>query len=96
MKILRISNNKGQFSIDGENFKEVDLLLKEDILALMESVVNLDVEMDSYNDDLIQQPAHKIIYRNLYQRLTSLLTQKERFKQESQNMFKDAIEKYRV
>jgi len=96
MRILRISDHKGQFSLDGVNYRELDLLVKDDIIKLIDRVINGDTEMDVFDEEKIQHPAHKIIYRNLYNKLLALSADKERFKEESNEMYREAIAKYKV
>ena len=96
MQILRINDHKGQFSLDGENYRELDLLVKDDIIILIDLVISRDIEMDVFDEEKIQHPAHKIIYRNLYNKLLALSAEKGRFKEESDEMFREAITKYKV
>ena len=67
MRILKIDQNKGYFSLDGEEWLELDKLTKESILALLDLIISGDAEMDEYSEEKLKQPAHGIIYRNLYQ-----------------------------
>jgi len=52
--------------------------------------------MDDYIRDQIKNPAHEIIYRNLHTKLHELTNKKERFHDESQQLYKDALQKYRA
>ena len=51
-------------------------------------------EMDEYKDAIIQNEAHKIIYSGLYRKFKELLDNKNRFIDESENLYKDAVQKY--
>ena len=49
MKILRISNSKGEFSLDGINYSSVDTINKDDLLNMIDVFVNSECEMDEYS-----------------------------------------------
>ena len=46
------------------------------------------------DDKLIQNEAHKIVYRNLSQKFDELLQNKDRFIDESEGKYKEALKKY--
>ena len=50
--------------------------------------------MDEFNEDVLSNKAHLIIYKNIYEKFSDLLTNKTRFKDESESLYKVAIEKY--
>ena len=50
MKILRISNSKGEFSLDGINYNSVDTINKDDLLNMIDVFVNSECEMDEYSE----------------------------------------------
>lgn len=94
MKILKIDQNKGYFSLDGEDWFELDKLTKESILTLLDLIISKDAEMDEYSEEKLKQPAHGIIYRNLYQKMSELSSNKDRFKRETESIYKEAFDKY--
>ena len=96
MKHLRIESGKGQYSIDGENWADIDKIQKADMLILIDHALKDDFIMDTYARDRIQNPAHEIIYRNLHAKLAELTTKRERFHDESQQLYREAIQKYRA
>ena len=53
MKILRISNSKGEFSLDGINYSSVDTINKDDLLNMIDVFVNSECEMDEYSEENI-------------------------------------------
>lgn len=66
MKILKIENNQAKFSLDGINFTLIDKITKESILSLINIVLDKDdIEMDEYNEALLANKAHQIIYRSI-------------------------------
>lgn len=55
MKILRISNSKGEFSLDGINYSSVDTINKDDLLNMIDVFVNSECEMDEYSEENIPE-----------------------------------------
>lgn len=95
MKILKINNGKGEFSLDGINYSSIDTIKKDDLLNMIDLLVNSECEMDEYSDENIPNKAHQIIYKNLYRKFNELEQNKSQFKDMSENIYKDAIDKYR-
>lgn len=96
MKYLKIENGKG-FYLDSENeFQTIDLIQKEDMLNLLDAVTDKEIEfeMDENSDEILNE-AHKIIYNELYKRLNELKEDKDRFLEESESLYKDALQKYK-
>jgi len=98
MKFLKIENNKGQYRIDesNEDWLELDQISKEHLLILLKFATEKEFEMDEYKDELLQNPAHNIIYRNIYGKFAELLNNKTRFKDSVESMYRPAIEKYKI
>jgi len=98
MKYLKIEDNKGFFLYKEtpETWNEIDSLTKDGLMNLLNKAIESDFEMDEYNEELIQNKAHQIIYKNLHEKFTQLLSNKTRFKDESEMLYKDAIEKYNM
>ena len=101
MKYLYIKNNQGFYSLNGieEEGKSIDSITKEDLMILLEKVVESstdDFDMDEYNDEKIKNPAHQIIYKNVYEKFISLKQKKDQFMDETSNLYKEAISKYKI
>lgn len=96
MKCLLIENGKGFYSLDGEHRFPLDQITKDDLLKMLDLIIDYDVEMDEYDDNLVQHAAHKIIYRSLYAKLKDLSNNKTRFKDESTSLYRSAIERYKM
>ncbi|MDH1700038.1 hypothetical protein N5I05_16190 [Acinetobacter johnsonii] len=94
MKCLKIENGKGFFSLDGKSWKPLDEISKEDILTIMNLCLEGSFEMDNPSDETVHNKAHDIIYKNLYAKFFELNNQQTRFKDESENLFKEALAKY--
>lgn len=93
MKILEVKNGKGYF-LKGEETVELDQIGKEDLLNLLDIAIATEFEMDEYDVEKLHNKAHQIIYKHLYQKFEELKQNKDRFKDESERAYKDAIEKY--
>jgi hypothetical protein len=96
MKHLRINSGKGQFSIDGSAWTDIDRIGKDEILALVHLATSADFDLDQHDRDLIQNPAHEIIYRNLAMKFTELSSARDRFRDESQHLYREALQKYKA
>ena len=93
MKYLKIENDKGHF-LKGEQWLELDQIGKEDLLALLDRVIEDEFEMDAFDANSLHNKAHQIIYKQLYKKFDELKTNKNRFKDECDQLYKNAIEKY--
>ncbi len=98
MKCLKVDEGKGSFSLDGRAFSPLEKITKDDILQLLDIALDPDqeFEMDTYSAELLTDPAHKIIYKNLYEKFEELKANKEQFTDEINELYKDAYDKYAV
>jgi len=94
MKHLRVESGKGQYSVSGGDWNSVDKLDKEALLKLAYLALEDEFEMDEYSEETIKNPAHQIIYKNIYDKLLQLSENKDRFKDESAQRYKKAYDKY--
>ena len=90
-----IENSKGHYCLEKGKWQEIDKINKDDLLILLDKAIETDFEMDKYEQDKLSNKAHQIIYKNLFDKFTELLENKDRFKDESEQLYKDTIEKYR-
>lgn len=98
MEYLKIDSNKGKYRIDttGENWIDLDQINKEHLLLLLKYAIEEEFEMDEYKDELLQNPAHNIIYKNIYGKFNDFLSNKTRFKDSVEAMYKTAFDKYKI
>lgn len=97
MTYLKIDNNKGYYRIETTgDWIEIDQIGKDDLLKLLNIATKQDFEMDEYKDKLLQNPAHNIIYKNIYRKFSELLGNKTRFQDSVNSMYKSAIDKYTI
>ena len=95
MKYLKIENNKG-FYWDGNAYQDIDKINKDGLLMLLNSVETDDFELDSYDESLLGNKAHQVIYENIHSKLAQFLNDKDQFKTEVSKLYKEAIGKYTV
>lgn len=94
MKCLKIENSKGYYQLEAGTWKEIDQINKNDLICLLDKAVEEDFEMDQFDAEKIPNKAHQIIYRNLFDKLSELSENRTRFKDESEQLYKSAFEKY--
>lgn len=98
MKYLKIDDNKGFFlkieNTNEETWIEIDKITKDDLMILLRKAMDLDFEMDDFIEANLANKAHQIIYKNVFEKFKELLLTKDRFKDESESLYKEAIEKY--
>lgn len=74
MIYLKIEHNVGKFYKDG-TYITIDKMVKGDLWRLANAVMNDDdFQMDAYNEALLPNKAHQIIYKHVYELLTSTRT----------------------
>ena len=94
MKHLKIEGQKAFFT-RGENWIVVTDMTKEDLLNLAHAAIEEeDFETDKYDEALLPNPAHKIIYQQINSQLTDLHNRRASFLEEVRNTYKDAYNKY--
>ena len=94
MKILKINSGKAYYSFDGKTDYEIDKISKDDLLKLLDVFLSRDCDMDEYNEASIANKAHQIIYKSLYSKFKDLEEKRQLFNEESDKVYKDAIEFY--
>lgn len=96
MKYLRIRNGKGYF-LNSEGVEtEIDKIKRDDILHLLDlaSDETINFEIDTMGCDKIKNEAHKIIYQSISSKMQDFLERRTQFIEESNLLYKDALEKY--
>ncbi|MCW5604632.1 MAG: hypothetical protein KIT18_08820 [Burkholderiales bacterium] len=95
MKLLKIEGECGHFLIDETNYRTIDKIGKEDLLRLVDWTLEKDVvEFDPYDEKAVKPHAHQVIYKSIYQKLSSLKERKKEFIDESARLYLDEYEKY--
>ena len=95
MTRLKIDNDKAYYSTVSKDNIPIDQISKEDLLELLDLAIEEDdFYMDEYDGDKIQNQAHRIIYDNLYKKLLEVRNNRTQFKDEAENLYKEAFAKY--
>lgn len=94
MKHLKIEDQKAFFN-RGDNWIVVTDMTKDDLLNLAHAAIEEDdFETDKYDETLLPNPAHKIIYQQINSQLMELHHRRASFQEEVRNIYKDAYNKY--
>ena len=96
MKVLRIANGKGEFSINGVTYKPIDEITKEDLLEIFKLVIREnDIEFDEITDNnKVDNLAQNIVYKSLLLKINEVKERKQSIIDDVDSEFKKAFEKY--
>ncbi len=99
MKYLKIEDNKAYFLknvAEVLTWTEIDQIGKDDLYFLLNKATTEEFELEEYLEEKLSNKAHQIIYKNLAEKFNDLILNKTRFRDESENLYKSALEKYRT
>jgi len=95
MKILRIDGGCGYFLANSSSeWRKIDEIDKGELLHLLNRFLEEDVEMDAPDGVNLQNEVHKIVYSHIFQKLSALTESKSSFKDDSERLYFDEINKY--
>ena len=95
MKKFEIKDGCVYFLSSNGGFLPIDRLKKSELLYLVNDLIDSDeFVMDEFDDGLIKNAAHKIIYKSVYNKFIELKTNKKAFKEQYNTLFEDALNKY--
>lgn len=95
MKLLKISDNSGHYLLPDGSYVPMDKLTKEDLLRLVNLVLAGSVEFDAYDEKLVKNQAHQIIYKSVYEKLKNISERREEFLDESARQYLKEYERYK-
>jgi hypothetical protein len=96
MKLLKVNDNCGHYRDDKGDYNPIDKIGKEDLLRLVNWTLHEGVvEFDDYDENIIKNQAHQIIYKSIVQKLRTLRDRRQEFIDESARLFIEDYEKYR-
>jgi len=97
MKLLKIESNCGYFRLVDGNYSPVDKISKDDLLRLVNVTLSEEeIEFDTYDESIIQNHAHQVIYKSIVRKLQSLRERKQEFVDESARLYLEDYEKYKA
>ncbi|MBN2211729.1 MAG: hypothetical protein JW709_10080 [Sedimentisphaerales bacterium] len=94
MKLLKADSSKGFFLADDGSYREIDEITKEDLLRLMRNVLKDEVEFDEYDEDVIKNQAHQVVYKSIYRNLQLLKDRKQEYVDESDRLYLEDYKRY--
>ena len=95
MIYLKIEHNVGKFYKDG-TYITIEKMDNEDLWRLANAVMDdNEFQMDAYVETLLPNKAHQIIYKHVYELLTSLQERKVQYRTEWELMYKAAYDSYK-
>jgi hypothetical protein len=96
MKLLKIQDNSGHYLKEDGDYSPVDKIDKNDLLQLVHWTLHeQDVDLDDYDENLIKNQAHQVIYKSVARKLRDLRERRQEYIDESARIFLDDYEKYR-
>ncbi len=96
MKLLKIEDNVGYYRDDQGKFAQVNKITKEDLLRLVDLTLGEEeIEFDEYNDENLNNQAHQIIYKSIFDKLQGLKKRRQEFIDESERLYLQEYERYR-
>ena len=94
MKLLKADSDQGLFLSEDGNYHVIDQITKEDLLRLVRSVLNDDVEFDEYDEEAIKNQAHQVVYKSIYRNFQSLKERRQEFIDESERLYLEDYKRY--
>ena len=95
MKLLKIDNKLGYYLAESGDYVTIDKITKDHLLRLVNLTLANNVEFDEYDDEQIQNQAHQIVYKSIYEKLYGFRERKQEFIDESERLYLQDYEKYR-
>lgn len=95
MKILKIEDGCGYFQVDTSvEWRKIDEIDKDGLLSLLDLFLDAEVQMDVPDESNLHNEVHRIVYTHIFQKLSSLSESKSSFKDDSERLYFDEINKY--
>ncbi|GAA4424248.1 hypothetical protein [Bremerella cremea] len=94
MKVLKIENNNGKFLDEKNAFHSIDKLTKGNLMWIVERVLDGTAEIEEYDESKLANQAHQVIYKSLYDNLSSLGARKDEFVDKSARLYLEHYERY--
>lgn len=97
MKLLKIENHCGHYLAESGSYEPVDKITKEDLLRLVNATLDKDeVMFDEYDESLVKNHAHQVIYKSVVRKLSSLKERRQEFTDEAARLYLEDYERYKA
>ena len=94
MKLLKADSDLGYFLTNDGKYRPIDEIKKQDLLRLVRSVLEEDSEFDEYDENIIKNQAHQIVYKSIFRNLQSLKGRRQEFIDESERLYLEDYKRY--
>ena len=95
MKALKIEDHQGYFFSEEGEYETIDKIDKGALLTLVNMALEDDFQFDEYDEEILKNQAHQIIYKSITEKLVDLHERRNQFRDESDRLYLDAYEKYK-
>lgn len=96
MNYTKIANSNVHFRLSSsDNWKLISDITGDDLIKLIEKCIDEDdFKLEVFDDTLIKNEAHKIIYKSIYQKINDIYLERDNINDENTQRYNDIIEKY--
>ena len=96
MNYTKIENSNVYFRLsNSDNWKLISDITGDDLIKLIEKCIDEDdFELEEFDNTLIKNEAHKIIYKSIYQKIKEIHLERDNIIDENTQRYNDIIEKY--
>ena len=94
MKLLKIDNQRGYYRAEDGSYHEIDQITKEALLWILERVLDGSGELEEYEENLLSNQAHQVVYKSIYNNLKTLEDRRQEFIDESERLFLEDYKRY--
>lgn len=96
MKLLKIEDNCGHFLAEEGGFETIDKISKDDLLRLVNLTLGEhEVEFDEYDENLVKNHAHQVIYKSVERKLSTLSDRRQEFTDEAARIYLEDYDQYK-
>lgn len=96
MNYTKIENSKVFFRLSSsDNWKLISDITGDDLIILIEKCIDEDdFELKEFDDTIIKNEAHKIIYKSIYQKINDIYLERDNIIDDNSQRYNDIIEKF--
>lgn len=96
MNYTKIDNSCVYFRLnEGVDWKLISDIQGDDLISLLEKALNEEeFELAEYDNELIKNEAHNIIYKSIYEKISEIRIDRENILDEHLQRYSEVIDKY--